>query len=173
MKNKSFQTALCGIFTALQVAVMFLFSLTSIGTYAGPMAASFMLVPVLQECGKKKALLVYAASTFLTLILVPDKTLGLFSLMFGWYPVALVSINKSIKGKLLRSLVKLAICYTIVPLELLIEVKILGIPTGFEDVSSWIIWVIAVLGGVCFLLLDIIYVTVSYIWTNRIRKHIK
>ena len=52
------------------------------------MLASFLLIPVLEDYGKKYALLLYAVVSLLSLFLVPDKELVLFYvLVLGYYPV--------------------------------------------------------------------------------------
>ena len=59
-KTESQKIALCGVLSALSVVVLLVGNVLQIGTYAAPMLASFLLIPVLEDYGKKYALLLYA-----------------------------------------------------------------------------------------------------------------
>ena len=91
-KTESQKIALCGVLSALSVVVLLVGNVLQIGTYAAPMLASFLLIPVLEDYGKKYALLLYAVVSLLSLFLVPDKELVLFYvLVLGYYPVLRVA----------------------------------------------------------------------------------
>ena len=100
-KTESQKIALCGVLSALSVVVLLVGNVLQIGTYAAPMLASFLLVPVLEDYGKKYALLLYAVVSLLSLFLVPDKELVLFYvLVLGYYPVLRVRLNNIRRGVL-------------------------------------------------------------------------
>ena len=87
--------------SALSVVVLLVGNVLQIGTYAAPMLASFLLIPVLEDYGKKYALLLYAVVSLLSLFLVPDKELVLFYvLVLGYYPVLRVRLNNIRRGVL-------------------------------------------------------------------------
>ena len=48
-KTESQKIALCGMLGALSVVLLLLGSALQIGTYAAPMLAAFLLIPVLEE----------------------------------------------------------------------------------------------------------------------------
>ena len=102
-KTESQKIALCGVLSALSVVVLLVGNVLQIGTYAAPMLASFLLIPVLEDYGKKYALLLYAVVSLLSLFLVPDKELVLFYvLVLGYYPVLRVRLNnirRSVDGQ--------------------------------------------------------------------------
>ena len=50
-KTESQKIALCGMLGALSVVLLLLGSALQIGTYAAPMLAAFLLIPVLEEYG--------------------------------------------------------------------------------------------------------------------------
>ena len=52
-KTESQKIALCGVLSALSVVVLLVGNVLQIGTYAAPMLASFLLIPVLEDYGKK------------------------------------------------------------------------------------------------------------------------
>lgn len=102
-KTESQKIALCGVLSALSVVVLLVGNVLQIGTYAAPMLASFLLIPVLEDYGKKYALLLYAVVSLLSLFLVPDKELVLFYvLVLGYYPVLpgwrLNNIRRGVRG---------------------------------------------------------------------------
>ena len=49
MHEQSHKLAYCVIVTSLIIVIMFLLSVTGIGTYAGPMVACLLLVPVREK----------------------------------------------------------------------------------------------------------------------------
>ena len=75
-KTESQKIALCGVLGALSVVLLLLGSALQIGTYAAPMLAAFLLIPVLDEYGPKYALLLYATVSILSVLLVPELELA-------------------------------------------------------------------------------------------------
>ena len=55
-KTESQKIALCGMLGALSVVLLLLGSALQIGTYAAPMLAAFLLIPVLEQYGTRYAL---------------------------------------------------------------------------------------------------------------------
>lgn len=107
-KTESQKIALCGVLGALSVVLLLVGNVLQIGTYAAPMLASFLLIPVLEEFGRRYALLLYAVVSLLSVFLVPDKELVLFYvLVLGYYPVLRVQLN-GIRRRALRWLAKFA-----------------------------------------------------------------
>lgn len=87
-KSKSQKAALCGVLAALSVVLLLAGSALQVGTYAAPMLAAFLLIPVQVEYGPRYALLLYLATAVLALLLVPETELALFyALAVGHYPV--------------------------------------------------------------------------------------
>lgn len=87
-KSKSQKAALCGVLAALSVVLLLAGSALQVGTYAAPMLAAFLLIPVQVEYGPRYALLLYLATAVLALLLVPETELALFyTLAVGHYPV--------------------------------------------------------------------------------------
>ena len=71
-KTESQKIALCGVLGALSVVLLLVGAALQIGTYAAPMLAAFLLIPVLDEYGPKYALLLYATVSILSVLLVPE-----------------------------------------------------------------------------------------------------
>ena len=77
-KTESQKIALCGVLGALSVVLLLVGAALQIGTYAAPMLAAFLLIPVLDEYGPKYALLLYATVSILSVLLVPELELAFF-----------------------------------------------------------------------------------------------
>lgn len=108
-KTESQKIALCGVLGALSVVLLLLGSVLQIATYAAPMLAAFLMIPVLQDCGPKYALLLYATVSILAVLLVPEAEMAFFYvLVMGYYPTLRLKLQ-TIKSTLLRWLVKFAI----------------------------------------------------------------
>ena len=100
-KTESQKIALCGMLGALSVVLLLLGSALQIGTYAAPMLAAFLLIPVLEEYGTRYALTLYVCVAILAVLFVPETELALFYvLVMGYYPVLRVKLN-DVKSTLL------------------------------------------------------------------------
>ena len=92
-KTESQKIALCGMLGALSLVLLLLGSALQIGTYAAPMLAAFLLIPVLEEYGTRYALTLYVCVAILVM---------------GYYPVLRVKLN-GVKSTLLRWVLKFAV----------------------------------------------------------------
>ena len=84
---KSKEIALCGLLCALAVTLLLLGGILGIGTFAGPILAMAVLLPILEEYGTKTATAAWGAAAILALLLVPDRETALVFVAFGWYPL--------------------------------------------------------------------------------------
>lgn len=108
-KTESQKIALCGVLGALSVVLLLVGAALQVGTYAAPMVAAFLLIPVLDEYGPKYALLLYATVSILSILLVPELELSFFYVfVIGYYPVLRVGLMR-IKNTLLRWFIKFAV----------------------------------------------------------------
>lgn len=85
-RARSRRMALCGALAALAVVLLSLGSVIPLATFAAPMLAMVCLLPALLEYGAGTALLLYAGTAPLALLLCADKELALFYAFLGWYP---------------------------------------------------------------------------------------
>ena len=108
MGRKSKQMALCGMMVALAIVIMLMGGVIPLATFCCPVLASLALVPVLMESGKKWAMMAYAATAALGLLLSPDKESALLFAFLGYYPALKPTLDK-IKAKPLRIIAKLGI----------------------------------------------------------------
>ena len=106
-KTESQKIALCGVLGALSVVLLLVGAALQIGTYAAPMLAAFLLIPVLDEYGPKYALLLYATVSILSVLLVPELAF-FYVFVIGYYPVLRQQLAR-IKSTLLRWVIKFAV----------------------------------------------------------------
>lgn len=88
MKNKTKNTAICGLMTALSVVLMMLTTLVPVFMYVIPIITGILVLFVVDIADKKWGLGVYFATAFLSLLLITDKEAALtYALFFGYYPL--------------------------------------------------------------------------------------
>ena len=103
---RSKRLAACSLVASLSVVVMLLGAVLELGIYAAPLICAVALLPIGQKYGTKYQLLVWAAVSLLSFILVPNPEQNLlFFGFFGWYPIARPKLQRL--PKVLRTVVKL------------------------------------------------------------------
>ena len=125
-KTESQKIALCGMLGALSVVLLLIGSALQIGTYAAPMLAAFLLIPVLEGYGPRYALTLYATVSILAVLFVPETELAFFYvLVMGYYPVLRVKLN-TIKSRWVRWIIKFAVFNAATVLVYLLLFALLG-----------------------------------------------
>ena len=125
-KTESQKIALCGMLGALSVVLLLIGSALQIGTYAAPMLAAFLLIPVLEDYGPRYALTLYATVSILAVLLVPETELAFFYvLVMGYYPVLRVKLN-TLKNTVLRWVIKFVVFNAATVLVYLLLFALLG-----------------------------------------------
>ncbi len=95
MKNKTKNTAVCGLMTALSVVLMMLTTLVPVFMYVIPIVTGLLVLFVSDISNKKWGAGVYFSTAFLSLLLITDKEAALtYALFFGYYPLIKDSIEK-------------------------------------------------------------------------------
>ena len=167
-KTESQKIALCGVLSALSVVVLLVGNVLQIGTYAAPMLASFLLIPVLEDYGKKYALLLYAVVSLLSLFLVPDKELVLFYvLVLGYYPVLRVRLN-NIRRAVLRWMAKFGCFNAAVVVMYALLIVVLAPPEGTPMLLA-----LLALGNLSFWLCDRALTAITPLYRQRIAPRLK
>lgn len=155
-KTESQKIALCGVLGALSVVLLLLGAALQVGTYAAPMLASFLLVPVLEEYGSRYALLLYAATAILAVLVVPETELALFyALVIGYYPVLRYTLRK-VKPTLLRWAIKFVVFNGATVLVYLLLFALLG-PAVWQELTAdgtGMLAALLALGNLSFFLCD-------------------
>ena len=95
MKNKTKNTAVCGLMTALSVVLMALTTLIPVFMYVIPIVTGLLVLFVSDAADKKWGAGVYFSTAFLSLLLITDKEAALtYALFFGYYPLIKDVIEK-------------------------------------------------------------------------------
>ena len=111
-KTESKKISLCGMLGALSVVLLLIGSALQIGTYAAPMLAAVLIIPVLEEYGPRYALTLYA-------------TVSILAVLMGYYPVLRVKLN-TLKNTVLRWVMKFAVFNAATVLVYLLLFALLG-----------------------------------------------
>ena len=163
------QMALCGVLSALAVVVLLLGGVIGVGTFAAPVLAMAVLLPVLEECGPRAAGTAYAAVTLLALMLVPDRELALVYAGFGWYPLLRPRIAR-IPSRPLRLAVRLAVCNGVIFVLYGLLLRLLGLTADLAEMSPVMNAALLALGNAVFLLLDVVLARLTNLWRRKLRK---
>lgn len=166
---KSRKIALCGVLSALAVVVLLLGGVTGIGTFAAPVLAMAVLLPVLEEYGARAAATAFCAVSLLALLLVPDRELTLVYIGFGWYPILRPRVAR-IPSRLLRLAVRLAVCNGVIAALYGLLLRLLGLTADLAEASRLMNAALLVMGNLVFLLLDPVLVRLTNLWRQRLRR---
>lgn len=95
MKNKTKNTALCGVMTALSVVLMLFTAVLPVLMYVLPIVTGLLVLFTADITNKKWAAGVYFSTAFLSVLLLTDKEAALtYCLFFGYYPIIKDVIEK-------------------------------------------------------------------------------
>lgn len=95
MKNKTKNTAICGLMTALSVVLMMVTTLVPVFMYVIPIVTGLLVLFTADVSDKKWGVGVYFSTAFLSLLLITDKEAALtYALFFGYYPLIKDTIEK-------------------------------------------------------------------------------
>lgn len=174
MSKKSTQIALGGMFSALSVTMMFMTGLIPFATYAIPMLAGAMLIPVLVELGTGSALMVYASVSFLSLFVVVDKEAAMmFIVFFGYYPIVKHKLEQ-IPLRTLEYLIKLVLFNGAVIAGFSFLIYVLGMEemlAEMSDLGKYAAIVMLGIGNVVFLIYDFALTRYYTLYVNWFKPH--
>ena len=166
---KSRQIALCSLLVALAIVCMILCGAIGIGTFAGPVLAMAVLLPVLEEYGPRMALTAYIATAILGFLVVPELELALIYAAFGWYPMLRPHLSR-IPSRLLKTLLLVGICTVICLLLYGGLLRLLGMTSDLLAATPLFNLLLLAMGNLVFLLLDRALARLSFLWKNRLRN---
>lgn len=143
------------IVAALALFLMIIAGIIPIGTYAVPVIASLLYIVLIREVGYSWAIMAYAVTSIMSLILCADKETAInFILFFGYYPI-LKTLLEKIKPKILKIIVKLIIFNIAMIAVFYIAKFIFMIPdSSYIVFGVYIPWAILAVGNVVFVIYD-------------------
>lgn len=173
MPTKSKQIAIGGISAALCLSIMFMTGMVPFSTYALPSLAGFALIPVTVEMGVSTALIVYAAASLLSLLIVPDREAAMvFIALLGYYPIVRGLFNK-IKSSLLRWGLKLCLFNAATIGAYTVIIHVFGLVYLLEDggfLGSLYPYVLLGIGNFIFILYDYAVRNLYRAYVYRLRQ---
>ena len=109
MKKGTKTITICAMMTALSLVFMYIGILIPSGRAGFMAVASLFTVAAVIECGYVPALCVFAASSVLGFLIMPDKApIMFYILFFGYYPI-IKSIGEKLKSRVPEWIIKLAV----------------------------------------------------------------
>ena len=160
---KSRETALCGLLCALAVICLLLGGSLGIGTFAGPVLAMAVLLPILEEYGIKTAAAAYGAAALLALLLVPDRETALVYVFFGWYPLLRPTLGR-LPSRPLRLLLKIALCCAVIAVLYGLVLRLMGLTADLLDAVRWMNLLLLLLANVTCLVMDRALERLTFLW---------
>lgn len=163
------------VFCAIVCALSFVFSL--LGTISGifdltTIVFSGLLVGLLLlELGLKRALLVWAVTSVLLFLFLPDKLVAIEYLTFaGIYPVIKLFIEK-IHLKIVPWILKFAYFNLVLTALILLATKVQLFMSADNDLE--LTWIVYLIGNVFFLILDLCLSVYIRVYFLKFRKRLK
>lgn len=154
--------------TAIAVALVYISAVAPTARVAVVAVAGISCAVALIETGMSGALMVYAASSILALLIVParDSALG-FAFFFGLYPIV-KSLCERIRSRVLEWGAKIVFFY----IALTLMFWLAGTLFMSEPLADWLYAVLYAGGGVVFVLYDIALTRVITIYVRRVSKRL-
>ena len=166
--KQSRRIALCGVLSALAVLVLLLGNLIGIGTYAAPLFAGLIIMPLGMKAGKKYHILGWLAVSLLGFMLLSDREEALmFACLFGWYPIARPYFD-SLRPPLniISRFAALNACA--IAVELLVMLVLVP-----ESAGVWLVIALLVLANVTFIVYDRLIPVFMLLFLTRFSKFFK
>ena len=168
---KAGQIALGGVLAALAVVFLMLGGLVPMATYACPMLASILLVPLREELPLPMCAGWYAVVSILAVLLCPDKETAMVFVFLGWYPLAKPALDRlprlpRLLGKLLAFNVSMAALYALLILVFRLEALV----QEAKETGLVMLLVILLLGNLSFLLFDVLLGRLTVLYRIRHKK---
>ena len=163
--------ALTGLMCALGAVIMLMGGLIPLATFACPMLAGLVLIPVFVECGKKLAFGAYVAVALLGLILCPDKEAALLFAFIGHYPLLRWRLDQ-LRNPVLRILAKLGVFNACILVMYGLVIRLFGmnvILAEYREMGLWMTALTLLLGNACLLMYDRMIVVFTNIYVYKFR----
>ncbi|MCD8055684.1 MAG: hypothetical protein LUE25_03060 [Clostridiales bacterium] len=160
---------LCGVITALACALMYIGAATDIFSLTASVISAFAVLFVYIEYGLGTGLMVYAATSIISLLICPEKFAALLFLVYvGYYPILKIRIEK-IKNRVLVWAIKLISFNIVLAASLAISKYILLV----EYDAFYIEAATIIVANAAFVLADILATRMIYLYIRKYRQILK
>ena len=174
-RHNSRRIALCGVMAALAAVFLQMGGILPLATFCCPLLAMLCSLPVLEEYGRRTALVLYAAVSLLAMLIAPDKEVALLYVFLGWYPPLRPAIDRAIGGKVPRLLVKSVLFAAAVSAMYALAIFVLGmehIAREYTEAGQTVLALTAVLGFAVWLLFDKVLLRFTLLYRHKWRKRL-
>ena len=170
-RRQSRRIALCGLMTALAVVILSLGGLIPLTAIAFPMLAMLCLMPTVCDYGARTALVQFAATAVLGLLLCADPEASLLYVFLGWYPALRPALEKL--PRIPRTVLKAAVycaATTAMYAVILFLFRMEAVAEEFAAYSAAMIVLLLALGCVTFLFFDRALGLLSSVYRQKRRR---
>ena len=174
----SVKVSLGGLVAALGLVLMFLTSVIPFGTYAFPAFAGIILILIVMNIGFGYAVMAFAVTALMSMLLVADKEAALlYTLFLGYYPI-IKGLIERIRSKVIQYVIKILLFNACMVGVFFIGTMLLGIPKeSYNLFGTYLPLVFLGLGNIVFIFYDfcITRLVTIYLmkWHNRLNKKTK
>ncbi len=173
--RESAKAALGGIVSALAVVVMLVTYLSPLLVYTAPPFAGILLILIVNELGYKWGVGTYVSISLLSVFFIADKEAAVFfTMFFGYYPILKLWMDRTLKTRLLRVILKLLIFNVSVAASVAICIFVFHIPYDAFAKSGYIL--LAVFWAMLNFLLvvyDYLISALQILYQKKLRKRIQ
>lgn len=177
-RDRTKRVAVCGVFIALGIILLYIGSLIEVLNISMAAIASLICIIAVIEYGGLYPLMIFGATAILSMLLLPEKfTPTIYALLIGYYPILKELIERLGKnGRLskkialpLQYLIKLLFFNAALAAVVLVAVYILILPESAE----WLQIVTFCLANLTFLVYDLALTRMISTYVFRVRSRFK
>lgn len=173
--RESSKAALCGIVAALAVVIMMITYISPILVYTAPPFAGLILLLIVNEVGFSRAVGTYFAVSILSLFLIADKEAAtFFSCFFGFYPILRIFLDKKIKIKVIKWLIKVFVFNLSLLSSVCVSMYIFNIDySDFTDGGKYMAYLFFIMMNLVFVLFDFLVARLQVLYFLRLQKRFR
>lgn len=175
MMRESSKAALCGIVAALAVIIMMITYISPVLVYTAPPFAGLILLLIVNEVGFSRAAGTYVAVSLLSLFMIADKEAAtFFSCFFGFYPILRIFLDKKIKFKTIRWIIKAVVFNLSLISSVFISMYVFNIDySDFYEDGKYMIYLFWGMMNSVFILFDFLIGRLQILYFLRLQKHFR
>ena len=169
-KTNTRQLTVCAMLAALGVVLLWIGSVLEVAEISMAVIASLLCIIAVIEYGGAAPWLVFASTSVLSLILLPNKGVALtYAVFFGYYPILKEKIER--RSRTVRWVLKELIFHAAL-VALFFAWKLLFFPT-LSAVTPTLLFLLLLLLEVVFVLYDIALTRLISLYLFRIRQRLR
>ena len=163
-ESQSAKIALGGVTAALAVVWLCLGGLVPLATYACPMLASFLLLPLRRQLGLSLCVGWWALVSVLAVLLCPDRETAAVFVFLGWYPLAKPGLERLPRlPRFLAKLLLFNLAAAAMIAVLIFVFRLESLVREAEQTGALLLGGILLLANLCFFVYDLVLARVGNI----------